>query len=220
MFTVSAAVGLIAVLPLLRKRTGPGLSVAILLAAALVAGSGGGIAAGLQQSRRLSASICAMWSGTGKHGGLPTRWQRLPDRLRAAAKFSSTVQHLPVTGYVAPAGAAQFPAPDASVSRRGRDVMLDLDAPGDGVSLLLPRQAQLKSVDIGGIRARAEGQVDAIICATPDCGRMQMTLHLGTSAPFEIVLRSVNHGLPLQGMALIKARSPDGRRHRAATRHC
>jgi len=51
--------------------------------------------------------------------------------------------------------------------------------------------------------------VDAINCTTPDCGRMQMTLHLGTSAPFEIILRSVHRGLPLQGMALVQARLPE-----------
>ena len=81
----------------------------------------------------------------------------------------------------------------------------------------MPRQAQLRSLTIARYPGPAEGQVDTINCATPDCGRVQMTLHLGTSAPFEIVLRSVQHGLPLQGMALLKASAGrgavTGRRH-------
>jgi hypothetical protein len=208
MFTVSVAVGLIAVLPLLRNARGFGLSVAICLAAALSLAVVAGLMPAYSSTapERLNLRYVE-WDGKAWWVADPV--QRLPDRLRTAAKFSSTVQHLPVTGYVAPAGAAQFPPPDAHVSRRGRDVMLDLDAPGDGVSLLLARQSQLKSVDIGGIQARAEGQVDVINCATPDCGRMQLTLHLGTSAPFEIVLRSVNYGLLLRGTELIKARSPE-----------
>jgi hypothetical protein len=208
MFTVSGALGLIAVLPLLRNARGLGISFAISLVAALSLA----VVAGLMPAYSSTAPErlnLRYVERDGKSWWVADPVQRLPDRLRAAAPFSSTVQRQPATGYVAPAGAAQFPAPDAHVSRRGHDVMLDLDAPGDGVSLLLPRQAQLKSVDIGGIQARAEGQVEVINCATPDCGRMQMTLHLGTSAPFEIVLRSVNRGLLLHGMALVKARSPN-----------
>ena len=101
-------VGLIAVLPLLRKVRGIGLSVAISLAAALVAGRGGGVAAGIQRhgAERLNLRYVER---DGKAWWVADPVQHLPDRLRAAANFSESVQHLPVTGYVAPAGTAQFP---------------------------------------------------------------------------------------------------------------
>ncbi|HEY1877730.1 MAG TPA: hypothetical protein VGG66_09675, partial [Rhizomicrobium sp.] len=116
--------------------------------------------------------------------------------LRAAAGLSDKVQHLPATGYVAPAGAARFAAPDARIMRHGKDVTFDLNAPGDGVNFLFPGEAKLRSLDIGGIEARAEGQVESISCATPDCGRIQMTLHMGTLMPFDILIRSAHRGLP------------------------
>ncbi len=51
MFTISAALGLVAVLPLLRKAEGLGLSFALSLMAALVPGCGGRPGAGLQHNR-------------------------------------------------------------------------------------------------------------------------------------------------------------------------
>ncbi|HUE66458.1 MAG TPA: M28 family peptidase [Rhizomicrobium sp.] len=208
MFTASAALGLITVLPSMRSARGLGFSFAVSLVAALSLA----VVAGLMPAYSSTAPErlnLRYVERDGKAWWMADPVQRLPDRLRAAARFSDKVQHLPATGYVAPAGAARFPAPTVHVTRHGPDVSLDLDAPGDGINLLLPRMALLKSVDIGGIQARAEGRVDAINCTTPDCGRMQMTLHLGTSAPFEIILRSVHRGLPLQGMALVQARLPE-----------
>ena len=208
MFTASAALGLITVLPSMRSARGLGVSFAVSLVAALSLA----VVAGLMPAYSSTAPErlnLRYVERDGKAWWMADPVQRLPDRLRAAARFSDKVQHLPATGYVAPAGAARFPAPTVHVTRHGPDVSLDLDAPGDGINLLLPRMALLKSVDIGGIQARVEGRVDAINCTTPDCGRMQMTLHLGTSAPFEIILRSVHRGLPLQGMALVQARLPE-----------
>jgi hypothetical protein len=133
----------------------------------------------------------------------------LPDALRAAAEFSATPQKRPVTGYVAPAGAARFPAPRVRISRQGNDVTLALDAPGDALSLRIPQTAQLQSLTIAGLDAPAAGAVDVINCATPDCGKMQMTLHLGSAAPFDMEIRAVRRGLPPQGAALLKARPPE-----------
>ncbi len=133
----------------------------------------------------------------------------LPAALRAVAHFSDTPQAYPARGYAAPVGAARLAAPDASVSRQGRDVTLTLNAPGDGVALTIPREAQLISLDIAGVAAQAQGQVEDITCNTPDCGRMQMILHLGTSAPFEIVLRAITRGLPAEAGKLAGARPPE-----------
>jgi hypothetical protein len=207
MFTASAALGLIAVLPLLRKARGFGLSFAVSLAAALVLAAVAGLRPAYSGTaperlnlRYVERDGQAWWVAD------PVR--HLPDSLRVAAHFSAGVQRLPATGYAAPAGPAHFPAPNAQVSRQGHDVTLTLNAPGDGVTLLLPREVQLQSLTIAGLQAQAQGAVDTVICATPDCGRRPMTLHLGTSAPFEILLRSVRRGLPPQGGALLKARPP------------
>ena len=208
MFTASAAFGLIAVLPMLREARGLGVSCVLSLAAALVLAAAAGLTPAYNGTapQRLNLRYVER---DGKAWWVADPVQRLPDALRGAAQFSDTVQRQPATGYVAELGAARFPAPSARVTRHGNDVTLDLNAPGDGVNLLLPRLAGLNSVTIGGVEAAAEGQVESITCATPDCGQMQMILHLGSQAPFEILLRSLRHGLPPQGAALVKARSPD-----------
>jgi len=207
MFTLSAAMGLIAVLPLLRKAAGFGLSTAFSLAAAFLFAVVAGLMPAYSSAapQRLNLRYVER---EGKAWWVADSVHRLPEALRAAAHFSETVQRLPVTGYVAPAGVARYPAPNARVTRQGMDVTLALDAPGDGISLLLPREAQLQSLTIAGVEAAAKGQVDTITCGTPDCGRIQMTLHLGTSTPFEIVLRSMRRGLPRPGVDLIKQRPP------------
>jgi hypothetical protein len=207
-FTASAALGLIAVLPLLRKARGFGLSFAISLAAALVLAA----VAGLQPAYSVTAPErlnLRYVERDGKSWWVADPVRHLPEGLRAVAHFSAAVQRLPATGYAALAGSAHFPMPDAGVTRQGHDVTLALDAPGDGVTLLLPREVQFKSLTIAGLDAPAQGAVDTIICATPDCGRMRMILHLGTLMPFEILLRAVHQGLPPQGGALQKARPPE-----------
>jgi len=207
MFTASAAFALIALLPLLRKMQGFGLSTAISLGCAFVLAAVAGLQPAFSSTapqrlnlRYVERDSRAWW--------VADPVEHLPDALRTAAHFSDTVQPCPMTGYAAPAGAAHFPAPAAQVSRNGHDVTLEISAPGDGVGLLLPREAQLKSLTIAGLEAQAQGQVDTITCATPDCGRIRMTLHLETLAPFEILLRSFRHGLPPWGGALARARPP------------
>ena len=209
MFTVSVGLGLIAVLPLLRKMQGFGLSCTLSLAAALVLA--------------VVAGLLPAYSGTaperlnlhyverdGMAWWVADPVTHLPDALRAAARFSDTVQHTPMTGYTAPAGGARLSAPNARVSRQGGDVTLDLNAPGDAVALLIPEEAGLKSLSIAGLEAPAEGRVGAISCVTPDCGHGRMTLHLSTSAPFDILLRAITRGLPREGASLLKARAPAG----------
>jgi hypothetical protein len=208
MFTASTAFALIALLPLLRKAQGFGLSTAISLAAALVLAAVAGFQPAFSDTapqrlnlRYVERDAKAWW--------VADPVQSLPRALRAAAHFSDTVQSMPMTGYAAPAGVARYPAPAAQVSRNGHDVTLEITAPGDGVGVAVPREAQLKSVTIGGAEAQAEGRVDTITCATPDCGRIRMTLHVETTAPFEILLRSYRHGLPPWGAGLATARPPE-----------
>jgi len=207
MFTISAALGLVTVLPLLRKAEGFGLSFAISLMAALVLAVVAGLVPAYSTTapERLNLRYVER---DGKAWWVADGVTHLPAVLRAVAHFSDTPQAYPARGYAAPVGAARFAAPDASVSRQGRDVTLTLNAPGDGVALTIPREAQLTSLNIAGVDAPAQGQVEDITCNTPNCGRMQMILHLGTSAPLEIVLRAITRGLPAEASKLARARPP------------
>ena len=83
---------------------------------------------------------------------------------------------------------------------------LDLRAPGDSVTLLVPQDAQLQSVTLGGITVAAPPHRVTIVCATPDCGSAQMTLKLASPKATPLELLSVKHGLPGEGAKLLKAR--------------
>jgi hypothetical protein len=144
--------------------------------------------------------------------GGQARWMadpvaHLPDALRAAARFSDAPEHFAGQGgYLAAAGPARFPAPSASVHRTGKDVTLDLNAAGDGVALLVPREAGLKSFRIGDATVDASGRSVQISCGTPDCGSARIVLSFETPAPASLTLIARRRGLPPQGARLIKAR--------------
>jgi hypothetical protein len=208
MFMVSAAVGLVTVLPLLRKARGFGMACAFSLLAALLLA----VVAGLQPAyssnapERLNLHYVERDS---KAWWVADAVRRLPDDLRKAAPFSATPQDHPVRGYVAPAGPAHLLPPRIVATRNGDDVTLALDATVDALSLRLPQEAGLKSLTIAGLEAPAAGDVETINCATPDCGQMRLTLHMASAAPFALQLRAVRRGLPQQGAALEKARPPE-----------
>ena len=131
---------------------------------------------------------------------------RLPQSLRSAARFSDQPQRMLELGFVAPAGKAQFPAPSAAVSRDGDRVTLNLNAAGDGVALLVPREAGLRSVSMGDVTVPANGERLLIACGTPDCGAAQLVLDLSSAAPVNLLLITQRRGLPPEGAKLIKAR--------------
>jgi hypothetical protein len=131
---------------------------------------------------------------------------RLPQSLRAAANFSATPQRLLEWGYIAPAGAARHPGPAASVSRSGDIVSLDLKAQGDGVALLVPEEARLRAITIGGVTTPVSGRRISIFCGTPDCATAQVRLTMGSSAPVNLTLVAARAGLPPDGTKLLKAR--------------
>ena len=208
MFTATVALGLVALLPLLRAKKGWAPSVLASLGAALLLA----VVAGLQPANSIAAPQrlnLRYVEAAGKAWWLADPVAHLPQSLRAAANFSATPQHAPEWGYAAAAGAARFAAPAAAVSRIGNDVTLILNAPGDSVLLKVPREAQLQSLTIGGVTTPAPQQDVAIICHTPDCGHAVMTLHVGTAMPFAILLQSARRGLPAQGARLVAARPSD-----------
>jgi hypothetical protein len=209
LFTVSAAFALIVLLPLLAKV--PARARNLSAAVCLVASIGLAIAAGLQPAysadapQRLNLRYVEM---DGKASWLADPVARLPESLRALANFSATPERILEMGYVAPAGPAQYPPPQAAVAREGDTVTLDLKTQSDAVMLVVPAEAMLRSVTINGVSAAAGGRRTNIVCSTPDCAGVRVLLQLGLSRPFELLLLANRRGLPPQGAALLKSRSP------------
>jgi len=204
LFTATAAFGLIAVLPLL-KTPAWGFS----LAAALLLAVGLAVTAGLQPAFSTSAPQrlnIRYVEQDGKASWLADPVEKLPADLRAAADFSAAPQRLVEYGYVAPAGTAQFPPPAATVSRNGADVTLDFNAPGDALGVLVPKEAQMQSLTLGGTTVSAPPRRLLIRCGTPDCGHARMVLKLASHAPLTLTLMSYRRGLPPEGAKLLKAR--------------
>lgn len=206
LFTITAAFGLLTLLPLLGKaQEGWGLSLAFCVVAAL----GFAVAAGFQPAfsnakpQRLDLKYAEQ---DGKAWWLASPVAHLPPSLRAAAGFSAEPQRRIEMAYVAPAGAARNPAPGATVTRHGDDVVLDLHTAGDGVMLQVPQEAGLQSVTMGGITTPAPQGPVSILCATQDCGSMPVTLNLASPNGAMLTLLSLKRGLPPDGTKLLKAR--------------
>jgi hypothetical protein len=142
----------------------------------------------------------------GKASWLADPVARLPDGLRAAANFSAAPERMIETGYVAPAGPAQYLPPQAVVVRDGDTVTLELKTQSEAVMLVVPAEAMLRSVTIQGVTAAAGGQRMTIVCSTPDCARARIVLNLGSSDPVELQLQANRRGLPPSGTRLLKAR--------------
>ena len=209
LFMVTAAFGLVTALPLLEKaHRGRGISLAVSLTLAL----GLAVVAGLQPAysvyapQRLNLRYVEV---DGRALWLADPVTRLPDRLRAAAPFSAKPECVVEIGYVAPAGAARYPAPTAQVSRNGDSVTLDLNAASDAVMLVVPAEAKLQSLTVSGVTTQASGQHVTILCSTPDCARARMTLRLGSAQALSLQLLALRRGLPLEGAKFVQAHSPD-----------
>jgi hypothetical protein len=207
LFMVTAAFALTTLLPLLARARGLGVSAFVSLGLALVLA----VAAGLQPAFSNAAPEqlnLRYVEGDGKAWWVADPVPRLPKALRAAAEFSARPQRvLGVTsGYAAPAGAARYPAPTATVARSGDTVTLDLAVEGDGISLVVPAKAKLRAATVGGITTLGLQGPLVITCATPDCAKTRIALQLGSSEPFEVTLIALRHGLPPEGAKLLKAR--------------
>jgi hypothetical protein len=206
LFTLSAGFGLLSLLPLLRtaKTWGWSFTAALLLALVLA------VTAGLRPAFSDHAPMRLNLRYVEQDG--QARWiadpvAHLPDSLRAAARFSDAPQRFAGQGgYVAAAGPARFPAPSASVRRTGNEVTLDLNAAGDGVTLLVPREAGLKSFRMADATVAAAGRPVQISCGTPDCGSARIILSFETAAPASLTLIARRRGLPPEGGRLLKAR--------------
>ena len=210
LFMLTAAFGLITALPLLArvKRWGAACAVSLVLAFALAITAGFQPAYSADAPQRINLRYVEI---DGKASWLADPVPRLPDSLRAAANFSATPQSLPLDtmAYVAPAGAARYPAPGAQVFRSGDIVTLDLKTDGDMVMLVAPVQAGLQSVTVAGVTTEVAGGQAIIACGTPDCAHARMILRLSSGEPLEVLLVSQRRGLPSGGAKLLTARGAE-----------
>ena len=207
LFTVSAAFALLPFLSLLKKAQDWRLPAAASLGLSLVLAAVAGFqpAFSAQAPERLNLRYAEM---DGKALWLADAVAHLPDGLRAAAPFSPQPQSVPGMGhfFVAAAGQARLAAPRADVQRKGDNVTMSLQAPGDGFSLFVPQEAHLTGVGIGGLVTPADGGAVTIACVTPDCAHARLTLILkaGTVPPLQLL--SYRRGLPAEGGKLLAAR--------------
>jgi hypothetical protein len=208
LFTLTAAFGLMTLLPLLADAADRRFSAVLSLVLAI----GLAVAAGLQPAYSESAPQrlnLRYVESQGKAWWLADPVARLPQSLRAAASFSQAPRRLVEMGYVAPAGAARYPVPSAIVTRLGDIVTLDIQAEGDGIVLDVPAAARLRAATVAGVTVAADGQRTSIICGTPDCGSARVILRLASSAPLAMDLTAYRRGLPPEGAKLLAARPSD-----------
>jgi len=205
LFMASAGFGLLGLLPMLGKIRQWRLAFAffLILSAALAMVAGFAPTFSEEAPQRLNLRYAEM---DAKAFWLADPVPRLPQGLRAAANFSLHPQRLIEMAYMAPAGGARNPPPRAAVARNGQTVRLDLDADADGVLLVVPQQAGVADVTIGGILTPTSGRGISILCVTPDCGRAHIELHLTSTGAFELLMAAQRRGLPPQGESLLKAR--------------
>jgi len=208
LFTATAAFALIPLLPLLADAKGRAVSVALSLVLAI----GLAVAAGSQPAysrfapQRLNLRYI---ENEGKAWWLADPVAHLPQELRAVASFSQAPRRVVEVGYVAPAGAARYPAPSAVVTRLGDIVTLDIKAEGDGVMLDVPAEARLRAATVGGVTIDGNEKRVSIICGTPDCASARVILKLASSSPLALDLRAYRRGLPPEGAKLLAARPAD-----------
>ncbi len=209
LFTVSAAFGLLTLLPLLEKAKTWGWSfvLSLLLALGLSITAGFQPAFSPQAPQRLNITYAEQ---AGKASWIASPVAQLPDALRKAANFSAEPQSGVAYGYAVSAGAARLAPPTAAVTRNGDEVTLELNAPGDGVRLEVPAEAKLQSISLNGaVTPAAPEQRTFLACVTPDCGHARVTLKLGSPDAVTLKLVAQRRGLPPDGKKLHAARPAD-----------
>jgi hypothetical protein len=210
LFTLPAAMGLMATLPLLRFNRPQAITCGVL--ALLLAVAAGFVPtydlAHPQQLnfRYVQADGHASWVVD------PVR--PLPDAVRAAESFSQKPQVIAGDktwhGYVADAGAPRFPSPTAIVTHQGAEVILKLQGSpsADGMALTVPAAAGLTRVAVDGSAVPISGAARRLLigCASPGCRDATVTLTRNRTGPFTLLLSEQRYGLPSGGERLLKAR--------------
>lgn len=232
LFTIPLAFALMTAVPLLAARPMPReawmVSVAVSAVAALVLA----IVAGFQpsysklspqrvnliylenQARPARFVADTSWKGVGT--------ERIPASLMKAGPFALDTDaweglYPDSRGYSVPAGSPLYPLPTARVlsdrSEGGqRHVELTLEGSSDanGMVAMIPKDAKLVSLDLRGqhVDGGSEPANARILCWTPDCRDLRLSLVLGSTAKVAITFAEVRYSLPESGAHLQAAR-PD-----------
>ena len=215
LFTIPAAIGLIALLPVLRaQKMGEGLWQASVWLSLIVA-LGFGITAGLQPAFSATAPErlnIRYVEKDGKSWWLADPVGNLPGSMRAASAFSKDPLVLAAwRGYVAPAGVVQLPVPSADVSRSGSTITLDLHGSAQAGGMVLVAPAGLSSVSINDapVQKVVSGNTRSFIsCAGPTCASAHLVLNFTGPVAKSFLLAETRNGLPEDAAFLLKAR-PD-----------
>jgi len=225
LFTLPAALGMAALVPLFAARPMPRNGWIASITIAFVVALGAAVFAGMQPAyseiapQRLNLSYVedsghAYWAADAT--------APLPASLRAAAKFADKPDY-PYPGayqqaYIAQAGATRFPAPSATISEgtpnnatRAITVTFQGSVDASQMFLVVPKEADLRSLDTGDQHFAIQpdmafGGNKVFLCMTPDCAHASVTLHVGSKASFEMTVAEFRLGLPAFGAALAAAR--------------
>jgi hypothetical protein len=225
LFTIPAALGLVAVVPLAAieplSRRARRLFVSLCFVIAVVAAAAAGLIPSYSEvaPQRLNLNYVedhvrnrTIWAAD---AGAP-----LPDALRSAASFSATPeQAFPVAfqkAYVAPAGKFEFDPPAATVNATSKNrITLTLHGSerAQQMFLVIPKEAGLKAVGIGSWnipikRTDFNSGSTVVGCLTEDCRNIAVTLDIAPEKPFDVLFGERRFGLPGDGKKLLDAR-PD-----------
>lgn len=230
LFTVPAAFGLLAVVPLLSARpmlqTNWFLSVTLCFVVALIAVVAAGLTPAYSEASPQRLNL--VYFESGQH---PARWiaetawkatatEPIPASLKNAGHFvfdSDAYAGFNLgSGYVAPAGAARLPLPAATVSGdrvegTGRivSVVLHGSPNTDALTLRVPKQAKMTALRVRdeNVPIANNWSGDTLInCDGRDCSEVAVTLTLGSRGAVVLPFAEHRRGLPEWGRALAAAR--------------
>jgi hypothetical protein len=215
LFTIPAAIGMVALLPLMGQQKMGETFWRVSVILSLLVGLGAAITAGLEpafsatQPERLNLRYVEQ---DGKSWWLADPVNNLPDGMRAAAAFSKDPLVLAAwRGYVASAGIVQLPSPTANVSRDGASVTLDLHGSNDADGMLLMVPSGLGSVTVNGAAVQGisgGGNRSLISCAGGTCATAHVVLTFTGPVAKSVLVAEERYGLPSDAAFLLKAR-PD-----------
>ena len=230
LFTVPAAFGLLALVPLLAQRPMPirvwsNTSVICLAIALLLS-----VVAGLLPAYSIASPqrVNLLYF---ENSSDPPRWiadtawkangtEPIPRQLKDAGHFrfsrDAYAGMANASGYIAPAGAPRYPLPLSAITSDRQEgpvrivsLLLRGSAETSAMSLRVPKGAKLRAVRIRGENVLAPSGWDddtRIYCDGPDCRDLALTLTLGSTGALEIPFAERRYGLPPFGKALAAAR--------------
>ena len=215
LFTVPAAIGLLALLPLMgAQKMSEGFRQFSVVLSLLVA-LGACLAAGLQPAFSAAAPErlnIRYVEKDGKSWWLADPVNTLPAAMRTASAFSKDPLVLAAwRGYVAPAGVVQLPAPSATVTRNAATITIDLHGSPDANGMVLMVPSGLGSVRTNDAPVQTisgSNERSFVSCGGRDCANAHIVLNFTGPVAKSVILAETRYGLPSDAAFLLKAR-PD-----------